>query len=61
MFLSDLRQIAQQMGYREATCRDCPEEDWAPFCTTCDETGRVWVAGDHVLSDARLVRIRHAA
>jgi hypothetical protein len=64
MFLSDLRQIAQQLGYREATCPACPEEDWAPACTACDETRRVWLAGDrgeHMLSDVGLARVRRAA
>mgnify|MGYP001225616732 CR=1 FL=1 len=61
MFLSDLRQIAHQLGYREATCPACPEEDWAPACTACDETRRVWIAGDLVLSDASLARSRRAA
>jgi hypothetical protein len=62
MDLSDLRQIAQQLGYREATCPACHEEDWAPACTACDEVGRVWVAGQHMLSDAGLAaRVRRAA
>lgn len=61
MFLSDLRNIAQQLGYREATCPVCPEEDWAPACTACDETRRVWIAGERMLSDASLARMRRAA
>ena len=61
MFLSDLRQIAQQHGYSEARCPECPEEDWAPACVACDETGRVWIAGEHMLSDASLARVRRAA
>lgn len=61
MFLADLRQIAHQLGYRETTCPACPEEDWAAACTACDETRRVWIAGEQMLSDAGLARVRRAA
>ena len=57
MFLSDLRDIARDLGYREAKCPLCPDEDWAPACTACDETTRIWTREDGALSDAQLARL----
>jgi len=57
MYLSELRELAQLFGLREAVCRACPPEDWAPMCTACEGTARVWMRTDCVLSDEQLARL----
>ena len=54
MFLSDLRRIAEHFGFRETPCRACPAEDWAPTCSACGGSTRVWVDEEWVLSDERV-------
>lgn len=54
MYLSDLRELAQRHGLREASCRFCPPEDWAPSCDACDGVRRIWVAEGRLLSDQQL-------
>jgi len=58
MYLSELRQLAQLSGLRETKCRACPPEDWAPACSACGGSTRVWVSGDLLLSDEQLAQIR---
>lgn len=57
MFLAELRDLAETYGYREARCPACPKEDWAPACTACDESARVWQREGSSLSDAELARL----
>lgn len=58
MFLSDLRRIAELFDLRETACRACPAEDWAPTCSACGGSMRVWVGREWILSDEQLAQLR---
>ena len=58
MFLSDLRRIAELFALRETACRSCPAEDWAPTCSACGGSMRVWVGREWMLSDEQLAQLR---
>jgi hypothetical protein len=57
MYLSEMRQFAARIGLQEAVCRACPPEDWAPACSACGDSRRVWVGEDVQLSDEELVSL----
>ena len=57
MFLSDLRRIAELFDLRETACWTCPAEDWAPTCSACGGSMRVWVGRAWMLSDEQLAQL----